>query len=120
MASGRPNIARMLGAMIMTTTPTIEGRQIAHYIRIVSSEAISGVNMFKDIGAGFRNLVGGRAETYEKELGNTREIALAELYERAQSLGADAVVGVDIDYEVLGTDNGMLMVTASGTAVKLA
>lgn len=120
MASGRPNIARMLGAMIMTTTPTIEGRQIAHYIRIVSSEAISGVNMFKDIGTGFRNLVGGRAETYEKELGNTREIALAELYERAQSLGADAVVGVDIDYEVLGTDNGMLMVTASGTAVKLA
>ncbi|MCG7438532.1 heavy metal-binding domain-containing protein [Corynebacterium freneyi] len=106
--------------MIMTTTPTIEGRQIAHYIRIVSSEAISGVNMFKDIGAGFRNLVGGRAETYEKELGNTRETALAELYERAQSLGADAVVGVDIDYEVLGTDNGMLMVTASGTAVKLA
>lgn len=120
MARGRPNIARMLGAMIMTTTPTIEGRQIAHYIRIVSSEAISGVNMFKDIGAGFRNLVGGRAETYEKELGDTREIALAELYERAQSLGADAVVGVDIDYEVLGTDNGMLMVTASGTAVKLA
>ena len=120
MARGRPNIARMLGAMIMTTTPTIEGRQIAHYIRIVSSEAISGVNMFKDIGAGFRNLVGGRAETYEKELGNTRETALAELYERAQALGADAVVGVDIDYEVLGADNGMLMVTASGTAVKLA
>ena len=120
MAGGRPNIARTLGAMIMTTTPTIEGRQIAHYIRIVSSESISGVNMFKDFGAGFRNLVGGRAETYEKELGNTRETALAELYERAQALGADAVVGVDIDYEVLGADNGMLMVTASGTAVKLA
>lgn len=106
--------------MIMTTTPTIEGREIAQYIRIVSSEAISGVNMFKDIGAGFRNLVGGRAEAYEKELGNTRETALAELYERAQALGADAVVGVDIDYEVLGADNGMLMVTASGTAVTRA
>lgn len=120
MARGRPKIVRMLGAMIMTTTPTIEGRQIAHYIRIVSSEAISGVNMFKDFGAGLRNIVGGRAETYEKELGNTRETALAELYERAQALGADAVVGVDIDYEVLGADNGMLMVTASGTTVNLA
>ncbi|WP_374703517.1 heavy metal-binding domain-containing protein [Corynebacterium xerosis] len=80
----------------------------------------SGVNMFKDIGAGFRNLIGGRAEAYEKELGNTRETALAELFERAQALGADAAVGVDIDYEVLGADNGMLMVTASGTAVTLA
>ncbi|WP_295629509.1 heavy metal-binding domain-containing protein [uncultured Corynebacterium sp.] len=106
--------------MIMTTTPTIEGREISRYIRIVSSESISGINMFKDIGAGFRNLVGGRAETYEKELANTRESALAELYERAQGLGADAVVGVDLDYEVLGADNGMLMVTASGTAVTLA
>lgn len=106
--------------MIMTTTPTVEGREIAHYIRIVASEAISGVNMFKDIGAGFRNIVGGRSQAYENELNQTRETALAELYERAQALGADAVVGVDLDYEVLGADNGMLMVTASGTAVKLA
>lgn len=106
--------------MIVTTTGTVEGKPVTEYIRVVAGETVVGINMFKDIGAGFRNLIGGRAEAYEKELGNTRETALAELYERAQALGADAVVGVDIDYEVLGADNGMLMVTASGTAVTLA
>lgn len=106
--------------IIMTTTPTIEGREIASYIRIVSSEAVAGVNMFKDFGASIRNMVGGRAQAYENELQSTRETALAELYDRAQQVGADAVVGIDIDYEVLGADNGMLMVTASGTAVRLA
>lgn len=105
--------------MILTTTQSIEGRQISQYLRIVSAEAISGVNLFKDFGAGFRNLVGGRSETYERELGMARETALAELYQRAETMGADAVVGVDIDYEVLAADNGMLMVTASGTAVTL-
>lgn len=106
--------------IIMTTTPTIEGREIASYIRIVSSEAVAGVNMFKDFGASIRNMVGGRAQVYENELQSTRETALAELYDRAQQVGADAVVGIDIDYEVLGADNGMLMVTATGTAVRLA
>lgn len=104
----------------MTTTPSVEGREIASYIRIVSSEAVAGVNMFKDLGASIRNITGGRAQAYEKELQDTREAALAELYDRARQVGADAVVGIDLDYEVLGADNGMLMVTASGTAVKLA
>lgn len=105
--------------MIMTTTNSVQGREIDQYLRIVSSEAISGVNLFKDFGAGIRNLVGGRAATYERELATTREEALREIYERAQQMGAHAVVGVDIDYEVLGADNGMLMVSVSGTAVTL-
>ena len=105
--------------MIMTTTNSVQGREIDQYLRIVSTEAISGVNLFKDFGAGIRNLVGGRAATYERELANTREEALREIHERAQELGADAVVGLDIDYEVLGADNGMLMVSVSGTAVTL-
>lgn len=105
--------------MIMTTTNSVQGREIDQYLRIVSTEAISGVNLFKDFGAGIRNLVGGRAATYERELATTREEALREVHERAQELGADAVVGLDIDYEVLGADNGMLMVSVSGTAVTL-
>lgn len=106
--------------MIVTTTPGIDGRQIAEYKGIVFGEVISGVNMFKDIAAGFRNLVGGRSKSYEDELLAAREEALAEMAQRARALGADAVVGVDVDYETLGADGGMLMVTASGTAVKLA
>ncbi|MDY4042041.1 MAG: putative heavy metal-binding protein [Collinsella sp.] len=105
--------------MIVTTTPGVDGRQISEYKGIVFGEVISGVNMFKDIAAGFRNLVGGRSKSYEDELLAAREEALAEMARRAQALGADAVVGVDVDYETLGADNGMLMVTASGTAVKL-
>lgn len=103
--------------MIITTTNQIEGKKIIEYKDIVFGEVISGVNMFKDIGAGFRNIFGGRSEGYEDELMNSRTQALEEMKERAKKLGANAVIGVDIDYEVLGADNGMLMVTASGTAV---
>jgi uncharacterized protein YbjQ (UPF0145 family) len=103
--------------MIITTTPTIEGKKIATYRGIVTGEAILGVNIFKDIFAGIRDLVGGRSATYERELQRAREIALGELQERAQLLGANAIVGVDLDYEVLGAKNGMLMISASGTAV---
>ena len=103
--------------MIITTTPTIEGRQIVEYHGVIFGEVISGINFVKDFFAGIRNIVGGRSNSYEEELTKARTNALRELEERAQRLGANAVVGVDIDYEVLGNDNGMLMVTASGTAV---
>ncbi|MBI2949865.1 MAG: heavy metal-binding domain-containing protein [Verrucomicrobia bacterium] len=105
--------------MTTTTTPNIEGRQIAQYLGIVTGEAIIGANMFRDIFASIRDLVGGRSGSYEKVLASARKVALGEMEEEARSLGADAVVGVDLDYEVLGAQNGMLMVTASGTAVKL-
>lgn len=103
--------------MIVTTTPSIEGQSITKYCGVVAGEAILGANMFKDMFAGIRDLVGGRSATYERELQKAREIALRELQERAAALGANAVVGVDLDYEVLGQGNGMLMVSASGTAV---
>ncbi len=103
--------------MQLTTTPTIEGKRITKYCGIVAGEAILGANIFKDLFAGIRDLVGGRSATYEKELQNARDIALDELQQRAQELGANAVVGIDLDYEVLGQNNGMLMVSASGTAV---
>lgn len=103
--------------MIVTTTPSVEGRRIVDYRGIVFGEVISGVNVFKDFAAGLSNFFGGRSSTYEEELSTARTNALRELEERASILGANAVVGVDIDYEVLGSDNGMLMVTASGTAV---
>ena len=106
--------------MILTTTPTIEGRAILEYRGIVFGEVISGVNFFKDFGASIRNIIGGRSSSYENELLSARTKALKELEERARSMGADAVVGIDIDYDVLGEGGGMLMVTASGTAVKLA
>ena len=105
--------------MILTTTQSIEGRTIVEYKGIVFGEVISGVNFFKDFGAGIRNLIGGRSSSYEKELHEARRKALSELEERARLMGADAVVGIDIDYEVLGEGGGMLMVTASGTAVRL-
>lgn len=105
--------------MILTTTPSVEGRSIVEYKGIVFGEVVAGVNFFKDFGASIRNIVGGRSSSYEGELIEARENALRELSERASRLGADAVVGIDIDYEVLGEANGMLMVTASGTAVKL-
>lgn len=103
--------------MIVTTTPQIEGRQIVEYKGIVFGEVVSGVDAVKDMMAGFSNFFGGRSQTYEGELVSARQEALKEMEERARQLGANAVVGVDIDYEVLGADNGMLMVTASGTAV---
>ena len=101
----------------ITTTPSIEGKKITRYCGIVCGEAILGANLFKDIFAGIRDLVDGRSQTYERELQRARDIALRELEERALELGANAVIGVDIDYEVLGQSNGMLMVSASGTAV---
>ena len=103
--------------MIVTTTPSIDGKRITAYKGIVFGEVVSGVNVIKDMAAGLRNFFGGRSETYEGELIEARENAVAEMQSRAAALGANAVVGVDIDYEVLGADNGMLMVTASGTAV---
>jgi uncharacterized protein YbjQ (UPF0145 family) len=105
--------------MITTTTPSIEGRQIKAYLGIVVGEAIVGANIFKDLFAGIRDIVGGRSGAYERELSKAREIALGEMEQNASALGADAVVGVDLDYEVLGQGNGMLMVSVSGTAVKL-
>ena len=105
--------------MILTTTPSVEGRTIIEYKGIVFGEVITGVNFLKDIGAGLRNIFGGRSGSYEKELLDARSSALRELESRACEKGADAVVGIDIDYEVLGPNGGMLMVTASGTAVKL-
>jgi len=105
--------------MILTTTPTIEGRQIVEYKGVVFGEVIAGVDFLRDIAASIRNFVGGRSGSYEEELIHAREQAVDEMRQRAASLGADAVVGIDIDYEVLGANNGMLMVTASGTAVKL-
>ncbi|MGB5305510.1 MAG: heavy metal-binding domain-containing protein [Gammaproteobacteria bacterium] len=103
--------------MIVTTTPNIEGKKITRYCGVVTGEAVLGANLFKDMFAGIRDLVGGRSATYERELQRARDVALQELEQRAQELGANAVVGVDLDYEVLGQSNGMLMVSAGGTAV---
>lgn len=105
--------------MIVTTTPSVEGCRITEYKGVVFGEVIAGVNFVKDFVAGLSNFFGGRSGTYEEELINARQQAMDEMEQRAAQLGADAVVGVDIDYEVLGADNGMLMVTASGTAVRL-
>ena len=105
--------------MIFTTTPTVEGRTITEYKGVVFGEVISGVNFIKDIKASLRDIVGGRLGSYEQELINARSQALRELEERARQLNADAVVGIDLDYEVLGQNGSMLMVSASGTAVKL-
>ncbi len=105
------------GLMQLTTTPTIEGKRITRYCGVIAGEAILGANLFKDLFAGIRDLVGGRSATYERELQRARDLALQELEQRAHDLGANAVVGIDLDYEVLGQGNGMLMVSASGTAV---
>ena len=103
--------------MIVTTTNTIEGKEILSYEGIVFGEVIAGVNFVKDMIAGLSNFFGGRSGTYEEELINAREQAIAEMIKRANTMGANAIVGVDVDYEVLGADNGMLMVSVSGTAV---
>ena len=103
--------------MVVTTTNQVEGKRVVEYKDIVFGEVITGINFFKDIGAGLRNMFGGRSQGYEDEICNARNEALEEMKRRAAQLGANAVIGVDIDYEVLGADNGMLMVTASGTAV---
>jgi uncharacterized protein YbjQ (UPF0145 family) len=104
--------------MIVTTTPNIEGKKIIKYLGIVTGEAVMGANMFRDMFAGLRDIVGGRSGSYEKELRKARETAFRELEDSANDLGANTDVGVDIDYEILGEKNGMLMVSVSGTAVK--
>jgi uncharacterized protein YbjQ (UPF0145 family) len=104
--------------MIQTTTPTVEGRAITEYLGVVTGEAILGANIVRDLFAGIRDIVGGRAGAYEEELRKAREIAMEELAAEASSRGADAVVGIDLDYETVG-NGSMLMVTVSGTAVRL-
>ena len=105
--------------MILTTTPTVEGHTIIEYKGVVFGEVISGVNFIKDIKASLRDIVGGRSGSYEEELISARTQALRELEERARQMGADAVVGIDLDYEMLGQSGSMLMVSVSGTAVKI-
>lgn len=105
--------------MLLTTTATVEGRPIHSYLGIVTGEAIVGANAFRDFFAGIRDIVGGRAGGYENALRGAREIAFEEAQAQARRLGADAVIGIDIDYETVGQSGGMLMVTVSGTAVKL-
>jgi uncharacterized protein YbjQ (UPF0145 family) len=104
--------------MILSTTPTLEGRPIREYLGIVTGEAIVGANVFRDFFAGIRDIVGGRSAAYEKELHKARQIALQEMEEDALARGGEAVVGIDLDYEVVGQGGSMLMVTASGTAVR--
>ncbi len=103
--------------MILTTTPTLENKKITRYLGVITGEAIMGANIVKDFFAGIRDIIGGRSEAYENELKKAREMALAELAENARNLGANAVVGIDLDYETVGPNGSMLMVTASGTAV---
>ncbi|WP_137167356.1 heavy metal-binding domain-containing protein [Salinimonas lutimaris] len=104
--------------MILTTTPTIEGHTIEQYHGIVIGEAVMGANVFKDFFASIRDIVGGRSGSYEDELTKARKIAFTELEQEARSMGANAVVGIDIDYEVMGEKGSMLMVSISGTAVR--
>jgi uncharacterized protein YbjQ (UPF0145 family) len=106
-----------MSAVIVTTTPSVEGRKITEYKGIVTGEAIMGANIFKDLFAGIRDIVGGRSATYERELRRAREIAMDEIRTAAAEMGANAVVGIDLDYETVGTNASMLMVTISGTAV---
>jgi uncharacterized protein YbjQ (UPF0145 family) len=103
--------------MLLSTSPTIEGRRIREYKGVVTGEAILGANVFRDLFAGIRDIVGGRAGAYEKVLKDARDTALEELGEEARRLGGNAVVAIDLDYEVLGSNGSMLMVSASGTAV---
>jgi len=104
--------------MLITTTNNVEGKRITHYYGLVTGEAILGANIFKDFLAGIRDIVGGRSSAYEKELRQAKDIALAELKEEARNLGGNAIIAIDLDYETIG-QGSMLMVTASGTAVKI-
>lgn len=103
--------------MLMTTTPLVEGKPVTQYLGLVTGEAIIGANIFRDMFAAVRDVVGGRSATYERGLAEARQTAISEMQARAQELGANAVIGIDLDYEVLGQNNGMLMVSVSGTAV---
>jgi uncharacterized protein YbjQ (UPF0145 family) len=106
-----------MSQMLMSTTTAIEGRPVSRYLGVVTGEAIIGANVFRDLFAAVRDIVGGRSATYERALAEAREVALKEMEARAQELGANGVIGIDLDYEVLGQANGMLMVSVSGTAV---
>jgi uncharacterized protein YbjQ (UPF0145 family) len=103
--------------MLLTTTTVLEGKPVSRYLGVVTGEAIIGANVFRDLFASVRDIVGGRSATYERGLAEAREVAMKEMQLRAGELGANAVIGIDIDYEVLGQNNGMLMVSVSGTAV---
>ncbi len=103
--------------MLVTTTDSLEGKRIIKYLGLVTGEAIMGANIFKDFFAGIRDIVGGRASAYEKELQRAKDLAIDEMVEHARSLGANAVIGVDLDYETIGANSSMLMVSANGTAV---
>ena len=103
--------------MLLSTTSVVDGRPVSRYLGVVTGEAIIGANIFRDMFAAVRDVVGGRSATYEKALNEAREVAMGEMQKRAESLGANAVIGIDVDYEVLGQNNGMLMVAVSGTAV---
>ncbi len=105
--------------MIITTTDQVEGRRVIDYLGVVTGEAIIGVNVFRDFFAGIRDIVGGRSGGYQIALKDAREHAMADMQDSAKRLGADAVIGIDLDYEVLGKENGMLMVSINGTAVRL-
>jgi len=105
--------------MLMSTTTVIEGQPVSRYLGVVTGEAIIGANIFRDLFATVRDVVGGRSATYEKALAEARDVALKEMQARAEALGANGVIGIDLDYEVLGQSNGMLMVSVSGTAVVL-
>ncbi len=106
--------------MIVTTTPSIEGRTVRTYLGVISSETIIGANFIKDILGGLRDFFGGRSSTYEKVMEEAKQSALRELEDKARAMGADAVIGIDLDFETIGANGSMLMVSASGTAVKLA
>lgn len=105
--------------MIISTTPSLEGKRITNYYGVVTGETIIGANLFRDFFAGIRDIVGGRASSYEEVLREAKDAALKEMSERAEAMGANAIVGVDLDYETVGSNSSMLMVTASGTAVKI-
>jgi uncharacterized protein YbjQ (UPF0145 family) len=109
----------MSAAVLVTTTPNVEGKKITSYRGVVTGEAIMGANIFKDVFAGIRDIVGGRSATYERELRRARDLAMEELKMAAAEMGANAVVSVDLDYETVGGNASMLMVTVSGTAVVL-
>jgi len=106
--------------LVLTTTPTVEGRPVRRHLGIVCGEVIVGINFVKDFFGRIRDVIGGRSRTYETELQRGRDAALKELEERALALGANAVIGIDFDYEVLGQGNGMMMIVVSGTAVELS
>jgi uncharacterized protein YbjQ (UPF0145 family) len=106
--------------MIVTTTNSVDGRQVQDYFGVVTGEAILGANVFRDVFAGIRDIIGGRSGSYERVLREARDMALAEMQEEAARRGADAVIGVDLDYETIGDTGSMLMVSASGTAVRLS